>query len=348
MAFGLKMKEEKIKKLDKKNVLGSIRDFPKQAKQAWKEAKMVKIDSGCKGVENLVVCGMGGSGLGGDLIKSLFQIKVPFVLVNDYELPYFVNEKSLVLVASYSGGTKETISCLKEAIKRRAKILGITTGGELAEILKRNSLQGYIFEARFNYCNQPRIGLGYMIFGQLALFEKCGFLKVGNRVIEETIRFLEKENDEIEKRAREYVEKIGEKAIIYVSSQFLSGNSHILANQTNENSKLFSSYFLIPELNHHLMEGLTFPKSNRDNLLFLFIESRLYSEEIKKRIRVTKKVVRRNKVEHLSYQARGEDKFKQAMEVVLFGTYLSFYLGIKRGIDPSKIPWVDYFKKKLG
>jgi len=127
----------------------------------------------------------------------------------------------------------------------------------------------------------------------------------------------------------------------------LVGNLHTIVNQINESAKNFSCYFPLPELNHHLMEGLTNPKNNSKNLIFVFIESNLYLKRIQLRYKITKEVLKKKNIEYVEFKAKEKTKILQSFEILLFGSYLSFYLSMLYKIDPSLIPWVEYFKKRL-
>jgi glucose/mannose-6-phosphate isomerase len=127
----------------------------------------------------------------------------------------------------------------------------------------------------------------------------------------------------------------------------LAGNAHAAANQMDENAKRFAGYYLIPELNHHLMEGMLYPKSNKKDIIFVLFESGLYHKRVQKRFAVTKKVLDKNKIKYLSYQCGSTDKLLQAGEVLVLSSYVSFYSAILEGIDPTAIPYVDFFKEEL-
>jgi glucose/mannose-6-phosphate isomerase len=134
---------------------------------------------------------------------------------------------------------------------------------------------------------------------------------------------------------------------ILVGAEFLAGGLQVIRNQLHETSKNYAEFFLIPELNHHLMEGLACPDSNPQNLAFLFFVSSLYHPRNQKRFEITREVVTQNKIPVLEYHCRAEGKINQTLEVMIFGGFLAFYLGMINGLDPSTIPWVDYFKEKL-
>lgn len=336
-----------IKGLDKANMLSSIEAFPDQCQQAWEEATKVSIPESYKKIKNIVVSGMGGSALGAHVIKSLYskEMAVPLEIINNYHLPFYINEESLVILSSYSGSTEETLATAWEAKEKKAKILGITSGGKLGEFLKENNLPGFIFEPKFNPCGQPRMGLGYSIGGQIGLFKKTGILNVKEKDFYQGLNSLIKNKNKIKESAKEMAEILKDKIPLSIAAEFLSGNAHVLANQINENAKVMSFYFIIPELNHHLLEGLKNPETG--NFFFLFLSSNLYSERIRKRFFLTKEVVKKNGVGILEFKPLGRNKFSQILETLWFGSFLSFYLAIIYGINPSPIPWVDYFKHQL-
>jgi len=340
--------DKKVEKLDKLNVLASIDLMPEQCQQAWDEVGRLKIKPAGQ-VENVVVAGMGGSSIGSHMFVSLFGNKLltPFMIVNDYNLPEFVGEKSLVLLSSYSGNTEEVLSCACDALKRKAKIIGITSGGKLKNFLKKYDFPGYIFKPEKNPCNQPRIGLGYSVFGQIALFNKLGLISICQTEVKKLLDFLTGFKTNLKEKAKKTTERMEAKIVVLVAADFLSGNAHILANQINENAKTFAIYFLIPELNHHLMEGLAFPKTNNTNLRFIMLNSGFYSPIIQKRLRLTCEVIKKNEIATEVINLAGATKLSQAMEALLLGSYISFYLGILNNVNPAKIPWVEYFKKKI-
>ena len=336
-----------IKKLDKSNMLSSIMAIPDQCQQAWKETKVLDFPADYSQVKNIVVSGMGGSALGAQIIKSLFsrEMLIPLEIVNDYHLPVYVDENTLVILSSYSGSTEETLATAYEALEKKAKITGITTGGKLGEFLKQHDLPRYIFDPKFNPCGQPRMGLGYSIIGQIGLLARLGILKIEENEFFQCLEFLKVNKSKLERETKETVKKCLNKEILVVGAEHLSGNTHILANQINENSKTISFYFLLPELNHYLMEGLKNPSLK--NLIFLFLVSNLYNGKIKIRLSLTEEVISKNNISFLEFKPKGETRLIQVLETLLFGSYFSFYLSIAHSQDPTPIPWVDYFKEKL-
>ncbi len=346
--------KEQIKRLDKNNILGSIEFLGKQCDQAWGEVKKIKIPASYKQVQNIVVAGMGGSALGTDIINAVFadRLKFPIQIVGDYCLPRYVGPKTLLILSSYSGNTEETLTVGLEGAKRKAKIIGIATGGKLGVFLKEKKYPAYVFEPKNNPSNEPRMGLGYSIVGQMGLLQGCGLLKISDSEIKEVVEAIKAFSEEFgiesgDNLAKDFAKKLKKRLPILVGSEFLAGNVHTLANQINENAKCFANYFISPGLNHHLMEGLKNPMTNRKNLKFVLINSKLYHPRNQKRYEVLKEILRGNRIDFIEYSPKSETKLSQSFEVLVFGSYLSFYLAMLYDIDPSLIPWVNLFKERL-
>ena len=346
----------KIKKLDSQNMLGSLQYLGKQVEQIWQEAQALKVPANYKQINNIVVLGMGGSALGVDIFKVLYkkELKVPVTVVRDYDIPKFVDNKTLIIASSYSGTTEEVLNSVKQAKKKCAKIITISSGSKLASWAKRNKLPSLVFGTENNPSNQPRMGLGYSIVGQLILLSRIGLLKLTNKQVKEIIKVLALYDSKFgvltpskENQAKLLAKANIGKSVWYVASEHLLGNIHAAANQMNENAKRFAGYFCLPELNHHLLEGIVFPKTNKSNLLFVLLESKLYHQRNQKRYKITKKVLDKNSIHHFSYSCQEKNELLQVCEILVFTSYVSYYTALLKGIDPSPIPSVDFFKKQM-
>lgn len=348
--------QKEIEKFDKGKILASIRMLPDQIQQAWEEINSLAVPKACYLSKNIVICGMGGSALGGRIVDSLMvnRVRVPIEVFTEYDIPNYVGPDTLVIATSYSGNTEETLNAVHEALKKGAKIFGITTGGKLAELLKKEKISSYVYKPLVNPSGQPRMGLGYSIGATLAILAKCGFIHFSEDNLYDlatTARDFTKEFDvdnPLHKNlAKHEATILHNKIPVLVSSEHLFGVAHSLKNQLNESSKVFSVVFDIPELNHHLLEGLKFPAKARGLLYFLFYESSLYRKELIQRYKITKDVVGKCGYGYSVYEPSSKKKITQIFEALVFGSFVSFYLAVLYGVDPSKIPWVDYFKEKL-
>lgn len=347
---------KEIKKLDQGMALESVEKFPDQCQQAFDEAKNVSIPDDYKKVKNVVVVGMGGSAYAARIVKSLFltQLTKPVELVTGYDLPSYVNSDTLVFLSSFSGTTEETLNSGNQAKEKGAKIAGITSGGKLAEFFKVNNYPSYIFNPIHNPSKQPRIGQGYMVVGTLVLLRTLGIIDFDDNKMQEAIDYIVKNGQKFSQS--ESHTKNPAKLIAYdffgrypilFSGDIFEGALHAVRNPFNETSKQFAAYFSIPELNHHLMEGFSFPKDNHEKLYVVIFESDLYAPKIKRRVEITKDVLSKNKIQFSNVKLRGNSDIAQTLELLQWGGFVTFYLGMLNGVDPGKIPWVDYFKKEL-
>jgi len=339
-----------------KQVTDTIRAYPRQLKQSWDEIMGLYIPEDYNKVKQVVFCGMGGSALGARIVDSLVfsRLRVPFEIFNDYHLPAYVNDETLVIVSSYSGGTEETLESLHEALSRGSKVFGITTGGRLGEILHKRKIPSYIFNPINNPSGQPRMSIGYAVGSTLAILTKLGAIHFTTSEIDEADLAMTKALTEFHENSPEttnlaklFAKKLKNKLPILVASEHLIGACHTLKNQFNESAKTFSVLFELPELNHHLMEGLARPAKMKSEMHFIFISSNLYSEEVKKRYPITSGVVEKNGIENSTFSPRSSTKLAQIFEFLALGSSVVYFLTKDYGIDPLIIPWVDYFKKEL-
>ena len=348
--------QKEIEKLDTGKMLASIRMLPDQMEQAWEEIKNLDAPKACSLAKNVVICGMGGSALGGRIVDSLLvdRVRVPIEVFNQYDVPSYVNKESLVITSSYSGNTEETVSATKQALKKGAKVFGITTGGKLADLLKKENLPNYIFNPKANPSGQPRMALGYSIATTLAILAQCGFFHLTGKEFYQLVvdmrRFVKEYDNDIpthQNLAKTLSHKLHRKAVILISAEHLVGVTHAFKNQLNENAKTFSTSFELPELNHHLLEGLKFPIKTRGLFHFLVFNSNLYDKKNQRRVKLTTDVIEKNGHEYSIFTPISKTKLSQIFEILTLGSFISFYLAVLYSIDPGKIPWVDYFKKEL-
>lgn len=345
-----------IHELDKSDMSSSVNSLPEQIKQAWEEVTAQDIPKEFHDTKNVVVTGMGGSALGGRACQYLFSyhIRGPLEVVTGYHLPHYANHQTLVVVSSYSGNTEETLSALAEAHKRNARIYIIATGGKLAEYAKEHSIPSYIFDPIHNPSGQPRMSLGYSVTSLVALLSKSGFISVDHAqiqgAIENTQKFVDEYNVRVPKEknfAKMLAAKLVNKSPVLISSEHLWGITHAIKNQFNENAKTFTSVFDLPEADHHLIEGLQFPRLSHEILHFIYFESKLYHPRVQKRYSITAEIIEKNRHQLSVYELQSKSKLDQSFELLVFGSFVGFYLSLLNDLDPAPIPWVDYLKEKL-
>ena len=345
-----------MRQLDQSRMIDSITSLNLQCRQVWPEVKNISWPTRLSGCDNIVLNGMGGSGLAAHVIQSLFrdQLCVPFDIVHGYELPKTVGPKTLYIAVSYSGNTEEPLATLPIARRRGARVLAITSGGKLAKTARRQKIPTYIFAELHNPCGQPRMGLGYNLTALLAILNRLGYIKITDTEFEQSLTALNRASRRFDiaksvadNPAKRVASDVNGRIPIIVGSEFLEGNAHIMSNQINENGKNFATYFVVPELNHHLLEGLENPAVRVKGLHFVFLESTLYDERNRRRIGITKQIIARLGGRSSSYRMTGSSRLSQVLEAVCFGSYVSYYIAMLNDLNPSPIPWVDYFKKCL-
>lgn len=347
---------EEIKKLDKSNIRDSVGGFADQVEQTLEEFEKLKPPENYQNIKNILLIGMGGSTYGGRIIKTLYAgaLKVPFDVASDYRIPNYINEESLVIAVSYSGNTEETVTSLEKAHLKGAKILGLTCHDQsnLGSFCKLNKIPYWVLEPKFNPSGQPRTASGYMTLGPICLLEKLGFIALSEEQIKNTISLLKDnlESLKIETRvlnnsAKKLALKYFIKNIILVGAEFLEGTLYPLRNPIHETGKNFATYFPIPDLNHHLLESLPNPSSNKENFLYVFLESEFYSGPIKRRIELTKEVIEKNEINVEIIKLEAKSEFAQIFEAIQLNGFIAFYLALLNGVDPAVIPWVTYFQE---
>lgn len=338
---------EEIKRLDPQDTLGSTEKLADQMEAAWHQVQQVDVPSDYSSVSNIVFCGMGASIYGALVFKALSgeHNKYPTEYISDYHLPKFVNSNSLVVLTSYSGTTEEVLSCAHEALEMGAKMLILTKGGPLGEFAKENSIPSYIFDGALNPAGVPRLGNGYTILGLLGLLSKAGIFTIDEKMVIDAIQGLREIQEGNKNTAMEHAKQFVGKIPVIIAAEHLSGNAQILRNQFNETSKAFSAYYLVPDLNHHLMEGLQFPTPT--NLVFVLLTSNNFSDKIKKRMKLTSDVIDQNHHAILDVDINGSNKFEDFLFNLSYGCYLTLYLGLIHEQNPATNPWVDWFKKEL-
>ncbi|MCK5061256.1 hypothetical protein KAR28_01760 [Candidatus Parcubacteria bacterium] len=351
--------KKQFEKLDPHFVGKSIEYLPDQMRQVLKDSRLIKIPREYSQTSHIVVNGMGGSNIGSRIIKEAFhdQITKPLMIEPGYRVPAYVGKNTLYIISSYSGTTEEPLSTYRTAKKQGAKIMAITENSPKSKLLKlmlKENIPGVIFKPEYNPSNQPRMGLGYSIFGQLILIAKSGALTLKIKEMEEIIsrlelwtRKLRVESFTKQNPAKKIALQLANKRPTIVAAEFLKGNIKALRNQMSESSKHLPNFLEIPELNHYAMEGLAYPVSRKKDSIFLFFDSGLYHPRIILRTAMTKQVIKKNKIAIISHGLKGKNKHLQSFELLQLGTWISYYLGIINQVDPIKIPYVDWFKEQL-
>lgn len=334
--------------LDPQNVRGSIEALPDQLADAYAMSERVKVPEEYGRCTRLLCCGMGGSGLGARFIETVYAdtLRIPLVRVHGYRLPGFVDEETLVICSSYSGSTEEVLANFDEARRRGAKLLAIAAGSDLIRKAQEAKIPYYAIDPKHNPSNQPRMAVGYSIMGQLRMVAAAGLIELRRADVDEAIgamRRVQGQSDSIERLARTMTGKV----LLLGAAEHLVGPLHTINNQFNENAKTLTFDFSLPELNHHLLEGMKYPETNRENVCFLLIDSPSYDARNRKRLRLTAEVAEKNGIRTIIHEVEPGTRLAEGFALIQFGAYLNYALAMAYGQNPAPIPFVDYFKERL-
>jgi len=341
---------------DSLDVYGSITSLGQQFEASWHDSQFVSLNFEISEVSNIVFAGMGGSNLPAHVLQSLspLLLKVPFEIVANYRLPQYASTNTLVILSSYSGNTEETLSCAQDAIKRQCKVIVMTTGGKLKELALNEHWPLILLDEKLNQSKVPRFGIGLLLGAAMGLTirlnpENYRFIdpKEIVRVIEHSLDSLKTTIPSDANPAKSFALKNKGMSIIVFSANHLSGVGKISSNYFNETSKTFSAHFAIPDLNHHLLEGLAFPTSLKDHSRFILLNSSLYPEVVQKRFQITKDILIKQNYQLTVINPESADIVGQVLESLVFLIMISYYLSIVNKQDPGTNPWVDFFKKQL-
>ena len=338
-------------------MVASLSALPDQVADVLALGQQLTLPEDYKDFDKVVISGMGGSNLGARIIASVFadELKAPIIISADYQIPSFVDNKTLFILSSYSGTTEETVASYREAKLKGAKCLIITADSpdnKLLDLAQEDDLPALAFQAKYNPSGQPRMAVGYSCFALSAILDKLGIITLNQASIQNTLQKMHGWGDELlpskeDNDAAKIAAGLKGRQIVLVAGDFLAGNMHTLRNQLNENAKNFASYLILPDLNHHAMEGLAKPESNKDDIIFIFFDSQLYSEQVQKRAKLTKQVVAKNGIAFADVQLLGHTKLGQALEVLQLGAWITLYLALENDVNPMVVPWVDWFKAEL-
>ncbi|HTY82087.1 MAG TPA: bifunctional phosphoglucose/phosphomannose isomerase [Dehalococcoidales bacterium] len=339
-------------KLDPQNMLARIKELPMQCKEAWRDAMEFKLPRDYTEVDKVVILGMGGSAIGGDLIRSLatYEMKIPVIIHRDYGLPAYVDRKTLLIASSYSGNTEETLSGFEPAMATGAKIVAMTTGGKLQEMAESHNLPVFKIE----YKAQPRAALGFSFIPALGVLQKLGLIKDKAADVEETVKVLENLEKKLDEKstaannpAKQIAQRLfGNLPIIY-GAGIAAEAAHRWKTQINENSKGWSFYEIFPELNHNATVGFPLPKEIAKKIRVVLLRSPLFNERVKLRYDVTTELLKQADVAYEFVDGVGQSALAQMVSLVSIGDYVSYYLAILYKVDPSPVKVIDYLKGRL-
>ena len=342
-----------ISKLDKSKMLALLTGFSDQLKDASEYVRGQVLPKAA-GISNIVFTGMGGSAIAGDLVKGALsnELKAPFIVNRDYYLPGFVSSRILLFVSSYSGDTEETLSAYKAAKRKKARIVVITSGGALGKMASKDGYPLIKIPAGI----PPRAALGYLFVPALTVLSKMGLIKDKEKDINEAVNVLTglrrdflgpdvplKKNI-AKKTALALVGRIG---AIYGWSGSSDCAVTRLRSQINENSKALAISHLLPEMDHNEIVGYVHPKRIINDVVVVFLRDEDDPPRITDRVEITSSIIKNRVHKIIEIKSGGEGPLARICSLIYIGDFISFYLAILNGEDPSPVDEITFLKKEL-
>lgn len=337
---------------DSMGMLEALWNLPDQCARAWELGLATPLPPG-RDVRQVVVTGLGGSAIGGDLLRvyGSGRLSVPVVVNRDYVLPQFVGPQTLVFAVSYSGNTEETLSAYREARERGARLVVLTTGGRLKEMALADGVPVITVPAGI----APRAATGYLFIPTLAVLSRMGMLSGVEAGVEELSRHLqflrEKYKPEVpldENPAKQMAANFHNRIPVIWGA---SGTTEVVAQrwkgQVNENAKAPAYWNVFPELNHNELVGFQYPPELLQRLYIVILRDPRDHPRVVLRYAVTREIMEKAVAGVTEVTATGRDGLARLYSLIYLGDYASIYLAFLYGVDPGPVKVIDRLKASL-
>jgi len=356
--------------LDKDNMIELLEEFPQKMRDALRLGEEFNIPSdllltpaptsvsvstpnSTPNFKNIVVLGMGGSAIGGDLLSDYLadKLSIPMVVIRGYDIPKFVDENSLVFAVSYSGNTEETLSALKRCLEVKARVIALTSGGKLAVLSRENNFP--VIKVPVGI--QPRAAISYLFFPVLKALKRLGLIKERSGEIEETFNILQElsreygakspsENNLAKKVALSLYQHL---PLVYGSEGLLEAVAMRWKTQINENSKWPCFWNVFPELDHNEIVGYEIENNINQQIKIVYLQDKESSLRVEQRREITRKIIEEKVVEFIICPTKGKGEMSRVFSLIYLGDLVSYYLAILNHVDPSPVACIEDLKKEL-
>ncbi|MGI8892587.1 MAG: bifunctional phosphoglucose/phosphomannose isomerase [Bacteroidia bacterium] len=320
-----------------------IANFTDQLREALEIGGKAQLRQSEKQINNIIITGLGGSGIGGTIVSEIVanEIKVPIVINKDYFLPAFASENTLVIACSYSGNTEETLQAFETALKKKCTIVCITSGGKLIELAEKNNLD-YI---KIPGGMPPRACLGYSLPQLFFVLHKLGFISNSFiSEIEKAIKLLDAEEEDIRTKAKAIAGALFNNLPIIYSVAGYEGVAVRFRQQLNENSKVLAWHHVLPEMNHNELVGWT---QENDELAVVILRNEDDYERSVKRIEISKEVFQKYTPNILEIYSKGNSRIERSLYLIHLCDWVTAEIANLRGIDAVEVRVIDYLKGSL-
>ena len=343
--------QDLIDRLDPDDMFGAVRAFPDHVREGWTRAADFTAAHRAADLRQVVIVGMGGSAIGGDLVRTYCRdtSPVPISVVRDYTLPASVGEGTLVIASSYSGGTEETLAAFDAATLRGADVYVITSGGELQRRAEQDGLPHVVIPGGL----QPRAALGYSLGALLRMANKLGLCAVTDTEYSEALEVADA-------CATDYAQLDGNVAlelahalegtipVVYTGPGLMQAVGVRWMNQIHENAKQLAFGNVFAELNHNEVMGWeSAPDDLRGRLHVIVLRDAADHQQIKRRMDVTRDLLAGDAAGWTEIESRGEGKLARMLSTIQYGDFVSYYLAMLVGVDPTPVETIQQLKRTL-
>ncbi len=322
--------------IDTRDMYGILEKFPQQIAAAMKLGENIKIT---EIIDKIVVTGMGGSALAGDLLQTyLKDEKIPIHVNKDYFLPESINSRTLVFVISYSGNTEETVNAYRNALRKGCRIVVITSGGRLEMLARKQGIDLVLV----NKDIQPRLALGYLFFPIITILQNSKL--IADRT-NEIIRMIEILKTPVFKdKGNDLAKKLDGKVPLIYTSERLKIIGYKWKINFNENTKIHAFYNVFPELDHNEINGFVNLKANY--YVIIFKDENDYMK-LRKQMDITKNLIKKKNVSVTEISLTGSSLLTKIFSAIYIGDWCSYFLALKYKVDPTPVELIEDLKKQL-
>jgi glucose/mannose-6-phosphate isomerase len=352
MTSGILDEPDALRRLDRSDMLAAVAALPTGLSEGWASTRGVTLPAAHRGASSVAVLGMGGSAIAGDIVAGVFadRLSRPLAVVRDYELPAFAGPQTLVIASSFSGATEETIASLAVALERRCPVVVVTTGGPLLDVARRAELPHLAFEGG----GQPRAALGRSMGILAGLLERAGMLALeddevaeaaaaGQAVVAGCQPDVALDSNEAKRLAWDIVDRLP----TVEAAGWLGAIARRWKTQINENSKSTASWEELPEATHNTVVGYAEPETLSDRMVVIFLAGPDDHPRSRRRAELSGELLKAAGIDHRVVTLAGRGRLAQAMSGIVLGDFMSVYLGVLYGHDPTPVEAIGLLKARL-
>jgi glucose/mannose-6-phosphate isomerase len=340
-------------RLDRTGLYGRIAALPSQIEDAWRAASAMELPSGFRAAERVVILGMGGSGIGGALLRALaldMGAATPVEVVRGYTLPAYVDVRSLVLASSNSGNTEEVLATFDQAIRAGANCVAITTGGKLLDVARTADVP----VLAFTWEGEPRSALGWSfaalvaMCGQLGLLpDVAGELAVAVEHMRGLVATVGRDIPEATNPAKQLARRLVGTLPVFIAAEALAPVAYRWRTQVNENAKSWAVADELPEMNHNAPLGYGAPGAVVPSMHVVLMRHTAMHPRTQRRVELTLEQMQAAGVPAELLDVPGPSVLAQMLWAIQLGDFVSYYLGLLNGVDPSEVRALDWMKARL-